>query len=318
LRSALAVLNEVSLPSIDAPWTEEEIARALTTFVDLLRDARAIRQDLALASHVGLAALQGTSDGRTLGAIFGSQGGEMKERWRYLQLTRNHAPFAAAPALQMIEDDEEYRYEEVVVYGLALAAANRQFAVSFTGENWDRTELTLQRCWLSEDDASGEVSELAAEVEVKHAASAAHIVTHTDFIRTLALPDPFSGADLWADRRALYPSLEFLPRVESQLSSMPESAAALRQVAQRLDELNAAAAAWVPGERPFPEWRSNVTPESEARKELCWFLDTDGEQRCFDLHARYTPGAGRIHFRLAPRSNIPRLVVAHIGRKLGA
>jgi hypothetical protein len=46
------------------------------------------------------------------------------------------------------------------------------------------------------------------------------------------------------------------------------------------------------------------------------FTDLDGENRCFDLHARFTPGAGRIHFRLAPDDAGPRLVIAHVGHKL--
>jgi hypothetical protein len=35
----------------------------------------------------------------------------------------------------------------------------------------------------------------------------------------------------------------------------------------------------------------------------------------FDLHARFTPGAGRLHFRLDPEPR--RAVIAHVGRKLG-
>jgi hypothetical protein len=36
--------------------------------------------------------------------------------------------------------------------------------------------------------------------------------------------------------------------------------------------------------------------------------------RVFDLHARFTPGAGRIHFRLDPTAQ--KFVIAYIGKKL--
>jgi hypothetical protein len=38
--------------------------------------------------------------------------------------------------------------------------------------------------------------------------------------------------------------------------------------------------------------------------------------RCFDLHARFTPGPGRIHLRLAAEGDRPAIVVGYIGPKL--
>jgi hypothetical protein len=58
-----------------------------------------------------------------------------------------------------------------------------------------------------------------------------------------------------------------------------------------------------------------VTPEAEQRKRLCMFVDLDGIERLFDWHARFTPGAGRIHLRLVPEEGKAR--IAHIGLKLG-
>lgn len=61
-----------------------------------------------------------------------------------------------------------------------------------------------------------------------------------------------------------------------------------------------------------------VTPESEGRKGLCNFMDLDGVVRCFDLHARFQPDPGRIHFRRVATGGEGRLRIAYIGRKLGA
>ncbi|WP_346174857.1 hypothetical protein [Streptomyces cuspidosporus] len=47
---------------------------------------------------------------------------------------------------------------------------------------------------------------------------------------------------------------------------------------------------------------------------MCRFTDLDGETSTFDLHARFTTGAGRIHFRLVPEERTIRL--AHIGSKI--
>ncbi|MGH3276606.1 MAG: hypothetical protein ACRDNZ_20045 [Streptosporangiaceae bacterium] len=41
----------------------------------------------------------------------------------------------------------------------------------------------------------------------------------------------------------------------------------------------------------------------------------DDVERTFDLHGRFTPGAGRVYFRLAPQDRQAR--IAHIGLKLG-
>jgi hypothetical protein len=58
-----------------------------------------------------------------------------------------------------------------------------------------------------------------------------------------------------------------------------------------------------------------VTPEAETRKRLCRFEDFDGIERTFDLHGRFTPGPGRVYFRLVPE--LGAATVAHVGAKLG-
>ncbi|MEU3217046.1 hypothetical protein [Streptomyces sp. NPDC006971] len=62
-----------------------------------------------------------------------------------------------------------------------------------------------------------------------------------------------------------------------------------------------------------PEWQSKVTPEGETRKRVCRFAD-DGEQETFHLHARFTPGAGRIHFRTIGEEG--KIRIAHVGGKI--
>ncbi|MGC4805084.1 hypothetical protein [Micromonospora sp. DT233] len=91
------------------------------------------------------------------------------------------------------------------------------------------------------------------------------------------------------------------------------SAGRLYQVKERLAELELATADWETTKDGTPHWRSKVTPESESRKALCYFNDTDGVSRLFEWHARLTPGAGRLHFRMERSQQ--QLVIAYIGGK---
>jgi hypothetical protein len=311
----LAVLNELSLPTQKDTMSDGELVDVLDKFVTMLRAARRIRPDLALVSPVPLASLP-VGGQRTLGAFVGAQGGRALESWRFVRQLRNHAPSAAAPGLRLANSDEEYRHGGNPAMGLGLAGANRQLAVSLQPQMWDEALISLDRVWLTEAD-NGELIERTEERFVYHAASPGHIESHHDFLRGLALPEPFGGRDLWDDRAVLFPHMAFLDRVEDQLIGSFLSGEKLNQVAIRLAELEAAAAEWCSGDAVAPHWRSKVTTESEQRKDLCYFADLDGERRSFDLHARFTPGAGRIHFRLTGRDAMPQIVVAHVGRKLG-
>src|SRR5262249_14191731 len=122
-----------------------------------------------------------------------------------------------------------------------------------------------------------------------------------------------TGAELWEARMAMLPHLQFLPRVEEQMRELrPEWVIPAAWELRRIDD---AIADWDPRVRPLPIWRSLITPEGEQRKRLCAFTDVDGVQRPFDLHGRFTPGAGRVYFRLVPEERTAR--IASIGLKLG-
>lgn len=71
-----------------------------------------------------------------------------------------------------------------------------------------------------------------------------------------------------------------------------------------------------PDARTVPAAPRPAGPVTAQRKRLCLFRDLDGEEECFDLHGRFTPGAGRLHFRLVPEDKALR--IAYIGAKLGA
>lgn len=291
------------------------MAAGLSALVRTLRAARRVRADLALTSDSPLGSLPVTAEHQTLGSVASRVGGRAREEWRYLQGLRNHAPFAQAPSITMLDQAEEYRFGGRPAVGLGLAAANAQLAVSWPGDEWNCSIMTLDRHTVEEGD-DGELRESTELVSVTHCSSDVHVEGHEDFLRHLALPSPFGGREIWADRARLYPQLAFLPRVEGQLAALPPGSAKLAQVTERLSQLQAAASEWNPTKAPFPTWRSPVSPEGESRKRLCLFSDQDGVDRCFDLHARFTPGPGRIHFRIRAEHDVGILIIAHVGTKL--
>ncbi len=308
-REPLAILNELST-ALRSGIEEEEVIAAISTFASMMRAVAAVRRDIQLASTAPFGEILFPHNQQTLAGFAFAKGGRTRDEWRYIQSRRNHAPFAVAPALERVCDAEEFLCAEKRAVGLGLAVANRQLAVSLFDRDWPDPVVGLERFWL-EESGDGELVERTEAVKVKHASTDAHVAAHRQFILDLALPVVFTGLDIWNDRRSLYPCLRFLPRVEAQLRGYA-SGEALRQIARRLRELNDSIDQWDRSTSPSPRWRSKVTPEGGERKLLCMFMDLDGEERCFDLHARFTPGPGRIHFRLDRQW----AAIAHVGRKL--
>lgn len=315
LREPIAVVNERSLPPFVDDLSVETIPILLSKFVEMSQALREIRPDLSLASATPLGSLPITPEGSSFGSIAMELGGRPKEDWRHIQSRRNKAPFSISPSLIPQDPGEEYRIAGESCVGLGVASGSEQLAVSFaTSATWDAHEIELLRVSLVEDDVTGDLLERSEDVCVKHASHPVHVETNRAWIAELALPQPFSGADLWLDRETLYPHLVLLPRVKSQLRAFDPGSATMAAVHERLTELSSSAGAWDPITSTFPVWKSDVTPESASRKHLCYFADDDGVDHCFHLHARFTPGKGRIHLRLDTESQALR--IAHVGPKL--
>ncbi|MEU3894761.1 hypothetical protein [Streptomyces sp. NPDC045251] len=176
---------------------------------------------------------------------------------------------------------------------------------------WQAVSIPLVRGELAELD-DGTLRLAHDTVEVRHLSAEPHVVKHRSWIRESRLHEVTAGRHIWERRADLYPHLDFLPRTQGQLTGLgPHWVVPVRRCLERLED---AVAAWDPAAAPEPDWQTRVTPEAETRKRVCWFTDPDGEDHCYDLHARFTPGRGRIHFRLLPDQRAVRL--AHIGGKI--
>lgn len=120
---------------------------------------------------------------------------------------------------------------------------------------------------------------------------------------------------LWRGREDAFRRVHFLERVASDIVSL--DAASHESVRRLLLTLERSALEWNLEADLFPPWDSlNVTPESETRinKGVVDFR-VDGAPVTFSTHARFTPGAGRVHMN-ADRGT-GRILVAYIGKKLG-
>lgn len=204
----------------------------------------------------------------------------------------------------------DFAFDNQRAIGLGIAADRDGIGVSLvTDPPWDTGSISLVRQELTEE------GELASElVVVRHASRPEHVATHTMHLRTWVV-EPSTPADLWANRSSLYPHLRWCSRVESQISGLDIGAPHFTAIRRRLRELDTAAAGWEPAAQLEPTWLSLVTPEHQTRKALCWFDDDQGTSRCFHVHARFNPGAGRIHVWPDPERGV--VVVGHVGLKLG-
>lgn len=311
LRVPLAVLNELSLPSVDALLSVAAARSVLETFDATLREARAWRGDLVLVSPEPLPGRAFAESAPSLAAFARQQGGQVLERYRRVRQLSSRAPYLEPPPL-----DEEYQIDESAAIGLGLAAAQRQLAVSFAGKRWDRNGIDVE-CLRLESEPAGNDLLSVTNVSVTHAMRPAHVRANRDEVRRLALPEDPQGMHIWADRKHLFARIEFLPAVERQLVKLDNSSG-LTQAIQQLLRLDSAFADWQSSAKPLPSWETKVTREFEQRRRECTFTDLDGESRCFDWHARFTPDPGRIHFRLRSKTDERVAVVAHIGPKLHA
>lgn len=304
----LLFLNEKSWGTACDPTRAE---RAMADFVDAVRAAAASDgPDTALVSEVDVKALE-IAKGYPVNKWIGASP-RNRALWQRLRGLQGRSPVRSVYPAEDAAAHLEYRHDGEIVLGLGAAHFMDGIAVSLpVVRQWQGDSVTLERGELVEDE-DGTLDMRYDSVVVRHLSAESHLDRHLEWIRRTRSEGVTTGPRMWDGRADLYPHLTFLPRVEGQLSSLnPHWVVPVRRALERLEE---AVAAWDPATMPEPEWRTKVSPEGETRKRVCGFRDLDGETRTFDLHARFTPGAGRIHFRLVPEKHTIR--IAHIGGKI--
>lgn len=192
--------------------------------------------------------------------------------------------------------------------GFAMAATRKTSLAGVpSAPEWCNEIIEGQK---SKMDDSGEIS--TGGVELVHWFDGPTATTFHSRRRKSVRTSDSDSDQLWNDRHDLYPNIIFLNSCGKYLKAL--DAKNWKQVRDRLDELEISAENWTtPGKRP--SWSSLVTPESATRQDLCWFTDDQGIRNLYEWHARFTPGAGRIHFRMIDSEM--KLEIAYIGEKLG-
>jgi len=307
----LVFLNELSHPI--GPITPQIARGVMDRLVTLLRAIKAARSDLALHSA---APIRHMSIGDDYSVALWCNDGDRRDEWRFLRGLENRAPFGEGlvelgePALSV-----QYRFQGTDAKGLGWAHLTDGLSISLDHLSiWRVDSVSLTRVAMEEDE-TGSVRLREGTVDIRHAALPEHVDVHRNWISQACRRTARDPRELWQNRGALYPNLQFLSRVEAQIKDLHPAHPWFSQITQRLEELNASVGAWNPESGRQPQWRSHITPEHENRQRLCMFTDENGTVHCFDLHARFTPDAGRVHFRLDAERRLA--VVAHIGMKLG-
>jgi hypothetical protein len=219
-----------------------------------------------------------------------------------------------SPGWHRDRDDKASEYclrgETLVAFGDAHMSEG--LLVSFrTSSVWDLAWIEGTRTYLAE--AEGEIQLMSENVEVRHGSAESHLDPHVEWLSLAGATDVESGADLESKCGDMFTKLKFLPRAADQLRALDRQWVV--PVAQSLALMNRALVEWS-ADAAHPSWYTHVTPDSQSRREegLLDFRDFDGVVRTFDTHARFTPGAGRIHFRLDSATRTA--TVAHVGQKI--
>lgn len=302
----LLFFNELSC---SAPQPREHVDEGMKRFVAVLREVAKRRGDVALISEVKLQDLE-LAPGYYL-AEWKSQRANV-DLWRRIRAFQQRAPFSSVlpPG---VGERAEYRFAGRPAKALGAAHLLDGLSVSLPVEPvWNAALLQADRRVLTEDP-DGQPILIEESVDVRHASAADHCGFHADWIKQTGLPDLRRGADIWTECGDLFPHLRFLPRTESQFAELRQDWVV--PAAQELARIDHAIGDWDPKLTRVPTWRSKVTADSETRKRRCRFEDLDGEVRVFDLHGRFTPGDGRVYFRLDPGAR--KAIIANIGLKLG-
>lgn len=232
---------------------------------------------------------------------------EFVELLRMIRRLRGDVVLVTHISLKSIELAQGYYMQQWI----AADAANRDRWRFILDAVWENSWITADLLFLEENN-SGDLVDREELVEVRHAATCDHAVSHKTWVQEAGRDGLTSVVTIWENKGYFFPHLTFLPRVEDDLRNLRQDC--VRPVVDQLVKLEQAVAEWPDGHEAT-QWKTKVTGEYEMRRKLCELPDLDGVVRVFELPARFTPGAGRLHFRLVPEDRTAR--AAYIGRKIG-
>lgn len=305
----LGFLNELSKPAQDSQ--RELVADQLTQLAEAVNSARRWRPDFNLQTQSPIPSWR-------FGASYGFseflREPTTRDKARLLLSTVSRSPLRHGLVMARdIDGDIDFRYAGELSESLGLADLQDGLVLSFNIPYWQHRYLSVERNEIVETEG-GQLDLLTSTVLVRNACTSLDVESHRPWLDSAGKNTYANFAEFEATRFQRLANLDFLTPAIDQLRSIDPSHPWWNAICKRLDELQEAMVEWNPAESNEPNWRSYITGEHQRRKLLCDFADLDGVTRCFDQHARFTPYAGRLHFRVDAVKR--RLIVAHIGMKL--
>ncbi|MGF6227145.1 hypothetical protein QFZ27_001100 [Inquilinus ginsengisoli] len=312
-------LNDLSIP--EGAVALEPACNYLKSIVSVIRELRKINPSVVLNSDIQLNAI---SIGDTYSIAALRNANKCVEESQFLKRLQDRSPFdrvvevLKAPDFAVVEyqiavGEHEFAGKMAKAFGLACLLDG--LGVSFASHPlWHSTSVALNRIELDSD--SEEITETL--VFARNVAQSGDVAIFAELLRASTIPTFSDGAELWERRGAIFPNLQFIPRVKAQIEHLKSGDRVLYAAARRLGDIDADVGDWSSRDAAVPTWRCFVRPESATRinKGLVDFSDAQGVVQTFSDHADFGPAEGRIHFKLQTEP-VRHALIGHVGRKLG-
>jgi hypothetical protein len=206
----------------------------------------------------------------------------------------------------------DFKYEGAPAEGLGFASLLESIAVSLnTEECWRQSQINvdIEEIVESEDD----IKIIPSVKSIKHASHPDHLDDHRNWVQLERFATAVqNGIYMLSKIEDWFPNLIFLDSTKTQVEQMVAGTPQLRQVVNKLFELENYCKEWTIASKVTPE-SASVRSDPRLRRMRVFRLP-DGREEFFEWHLRLTPDEWRLFFLPDPTNH--RMYVGYIGRKL--
>lgn len=208
----------------------------------------------------------------------------------------------------------EVKYNNQPTQGFFYAYINDGLSVSFlVTEEWN---IPIIEVGIEALDANGDIEESLGNI--KHASNGEHVTDHSDFIRKSILGDIVNGESLVQFSEMVFPGVILADNAKQQLKNILSGDPLLKQVIRVFSAFSDYISKWDGSQFDIDSINCDISTESAAtlkkynaeRKFQC----PDGNIEVFNLHAKISLNAWRIHF--LPNHESKEIIVGYVGKHL--